>query len=92
MADNLKTADTNRIIGHLADLSTKTEEIFLKLAQALPALFREIESGMNEANHLIKVFSKDSASHDYSEQDNLIINSIDRAETLIGDAAGFYCS
>lgn len=89
MADN-QTVNTRQIIEYLEELSIKTEEIFLKLARSLPALFREIEGGVKKANHLIKVFSKDSASNDYREEDYLIINSIDRAETLVKDASEFF--
>ena len=89
MADN-QTVNTRQIIEYLEELSIKTEEIFLKLARSLPAIFREIEGGVKKANHLIKVFSKDSASNDYREEDYLIINSIDRAETLVKDASEFF--
>ena len=89
MADN-QTVNTRQIIEYLEELSIKTEEIFLKLARSLPALFREIEGGVKKANHLIKVFSNDSASIDYREEDYLIINSIDRAETLVRDASEFF--
>ncbi|MCK5201672.1 MAG: hypothetical protein KAR21_25135, partial [Spirochaetales bacterium] len=90
MISNLQVMDTHQIIGHLNDLSTKTEYIFLKLAGSLPALFREIEGGMNKANHLIDLFSNENASINYNEQDNLIANGIDRAETLVGDASDFF--
>lgn len=89
MPDN-QTVNTREIIGHLDELSTKTEEIFLKLARSLPAIFHEIEGGVKKANHLIKVFSKDSASIDYREKDNLIVNGIDSAEILVEDASDFF--
>ena len=89
MADN-QTVNTRQIIEYLEELSMKTEEIFLKLARSLPALFREIEGGVKKANHLIKVFSNDSDSIDYIEEDYLIINSIDRAERLVKDASEFF--
>lgn len=89
MADN-QTVNTNQIIGYLDDLSTKTEEIFLKLARSLPALFREIEGGVNKANHLIEVFSGDNISCDNKEQDKLITNSMGRAEILVEDASDFF--
>ena len=89
MADN-QTVNTNQIIGYLDELSTKTEEIFLKLARSLPALFREIEGGMNRANQLIEDFSNNNASCDYKEKDNLIGNGIDMAEILIEDASDFF--
>ena len=82
MSSNIKVVDTNRIIEQLNNLSTKTENIFLKLAGTLPALFREIEGGMNKANQLIDLFSRDSASCDY--------NGLDRAEILVEDAADFF--
>lgn len=90
MTGNIKNIDTNQIIEHLTDLSSKTEKIFLNLGYSLPALFREIEGGKNKANHLIQVFSKDSIPCKYSEQDNLLVNSIDKAETLVGDATDFF--
>ena len=89
MADK-QTVNTRQIIGYLDDLSTKTEEIFLKLARSLPALFREIEGGVNKANHLIEVFSGDNVSCDYKEQDKLITNGIGRAEKLVEDATDFF--
>lgn len=90
MPDNLNTADTNRIIDHLSDLSTKTEEIFLKLARSLPSLFHEIEGGVNKANHLIYFFSRDSVPNENNEQENLTVNGIDRAEILVEDASEFF--
>ncbi len=87
---NIKAVDTNQIIRQLNNLSTKTENIFLKLAGTLPALFREIEGGMNKANQLIDLFSRDSASCDYKEQDNLIVNGLDSAEILVEDASEFF--
>ncbi|MCD6396778.1 MAG: hypothetical protein J7L71_04510, partial [Spirochaetaceae bacterium] len=90
MANKLQAVDTNQIIGDLAGLSTKTEEIFLKLAKSLPALFREIEGGMDKANHLIKVFSQGSDSSDFQEEDNLITNGINRVEVLVEDASKFF--
>ncbi|MCK5201342.1 MAG: hypothetical protein KAR21_23470 [Spirochaetales bacterium] len=89
MSDS-QTVNTNQIIGCLDGLSTRTEEIFLKLGRSLPALFREIEGGVTKANHLIEVFSKESTACDYREQDHLIINSIERAKTLVGDASDFF--
>ena len=90
MISDLQVLDTNKIIGDLNNLGKKTEEIFLKLAISLPAIFREIEGGVNKANHLIKVFSKESTPVDSREEDYLIINSINRAETLVEDASGFF--
>ena len=90
MSDSLNAVDTNQIIGHLGDLSTKTEEIFLKLARSLPSLFREIEGGVNNANHLIEVFSRDNISCDYKEQDKLTANGIAKAEILVEDASDFF--
>lgn len=90
MISNLQGLDINQIIGDLNNLGTKTEEIFLKLAKSLPALFREIEEGMNKANHLIDLFSNKEASIDYNEQDNLITNGIETAKNLVEDASDFF--
>lgn len=90
MAYNLKVADTDKIIEHLNELSTKTEEIYLKLGRALPLLFKEIEGGMNSANHLIRVFSTKNDSSCCLEEENPIQNSIEKAELLVEDTSNFF--
>ena len=92
MTGNIKTVDTNEIIGHLSDLSSKTEKIFLNLGFSLPALFREIEGGTNKAKYLIEVFSKESMANDCIEQDNPLSNSLERAEAIVEYAADFFTS
>ncbi len=90
MSSNIQEPNVAHIIGDLNNLATKTEEIFLRLAKSLPAIFREIEGGVSRANHLIKVFSKESSSLEYGEEDYLIIDSIDQAEILVDDASRFF--
>lgn len=90
MNGSVKSINITQIIGQLNDLSIKSEDIFLKLARSLPALFREIEGGVNKANNLIELFSRKSTPGDLEEQDNLIINSIDKVEFLVENASDFF--
>jgi hypothetical protein len=82
------------MIDHLEGLSSKTEEIFLKLAKSLPALYYELETGMDKANSLIEVFSFHGVSTPNAfpkkGRDHVITNSINSAEALVGEASGFF--
>lgn len=90
MSGSLRTVNTYRMIDHLEGLSSKTEEIFLKLGKSLPALYHELEAGMDKANSLIEVFSLDGISSPNNGGGHIITNSISSAEELVGEASGFF--
>lgn len=92
MVKNVIPINKQMILDYLSSLSEKTEDVFLNLAKNLPALFREIEQGMNEADQLLKVFSKEITVCTDGDLHSSISDSIESAETLLEDTSHFFSS